>query len=294
MKKDAFNNIKIPRATLLPRLKPLDIFLLTLFGVFVLFFILVFSRSNEQIEIRVKVTDPNVLYMGLDPSNEFAYSFQKGDIERNEIGQQVAEIVDVERYKTTSISQSTYLTIKLKANYNPLQKRYSVKGRPIVFGQPIIFTFSNVKVEALIVEFPGYIQRKNKRTVFIRAQLRNDNRSFSDVYGVPEFLQNAVKKGDLIKDKDGQPIVEVISVRSEPAKRTVVSQDNRSITITDRELFDVFYELKVEAYEVDGKLFVYDYHPLELGGSLPMILDTFSLWPTVLDIQSDSSNEKNN
>lgn len=291
MKKDVSNLLK--SFTLKLRgLSPLDIFLLVIFGSFLFFFILVFSRSNEEIEIRVKVTDPNVLYMGLDPSNEFAYSFQKGDIERNEIGQQVAEIIDIERYKTSSNAQSTYLTIRLKANYNPLQKRYSVKGRPIVFGQPLIFTFNNVKVEGLVVEFPGFIQEKKARTVMVSAQLRMDNRNFSDVYGVPDYLRDAVKQGDLVRDKNSEPLIEVLTVRSEPAKRTVVTADNRSITITDQQLFDVYYTFKIEAFEVDGKLFLYDYHPLEIGGSIPLIFDDLSIWPTILDIQPFTSNEK--
>lgn len=269
-----------------------DIFLLVIFGSFLLFFIIVTSRSNEEIEIKVKVTDPNVFYMGLQPSNEFAYSFEKGDIERNEVGQKIAEIIDVERYKTSPSAQTVYLTIKLKANYNPLQKIYSVKGRPIVFGQPLIFTFSNVKVEALVVEFPGFVRQKNKKTVLIHSQLRMDNRNFSDIYGVPTFLRDAVKKGDVVKDKDNQPVIEVLSVRSEPAKRTVISSDNKSLVIADKELFDVYYDFKVEAFESDGKLFLYDYYPLEIGSVLPLVLDNLSVWPTIVDIQPYAYNEK--
>ena len=247
-----------------------------------------FRRVNTTITIRMKITDSDVQYMNVRPLDEYAANFIVGDKEMNELGQTTAEITRVDTYHTEPDKQVVYLTMRVNANYNPRNQQYSVKGIPIVVGQSLIFTLTHIRLQGIVVAFPltsTIIGRP--KTFVVKAQLRDtsDSRQYSDTYGVPDFVSQSVKPGDVITNSEGTILIKVLVVNIQPAKRTIVTQENTSLTIYDQELKDVFYTLEIHGFTNNNMLFTYDYLPIFVGQILPLTFPHTSIKPTVTEIE---------
>lgn len=259
------------------------LFLIVITGA--LFFVFFLKRENVFIDVKFKITDPDVLYMNTRALDEYAVSFVIGDKEFNELGQTIAEIVKVDTYRTNTDRQVVYLTLRAKANYNPRKKLYSIKGRPVVVGQSFTYTLTKVKFEGIVVDFPGLTTaNKTFDKKSVKAQIRDSSREYSDTYGVPPYIAYAVSVGDQVKDSQGNVLAKVLQVDVLPAKRTVVTTDNRSLVVNDPELKDVFYTLELSVYEDKDRLFMFDYLPVYIGQVLPLNFGQISVWPTIIEI----------
>lgn len=251
----------------------------------VLFFIYIFtSRSDEKISIIVKVTDPTAWNIQRKPSVEFAAAFLEGDVEKNEFGNVLSEIVGVNTYQLESDERVVYLELKVNANYSPLKEQHSMKGRAITFGQPFVFNFQNVKFEGLVVDYPTFKSAKTESTWFVNTQIRAENRYFSDTYGIPKYIANSIKVGDSVVDSRGTKIIEVKSIKIEPAKRTI-TDGGRSYTINDPELVDVYLDLEINGFEISGERYIYDYYPLKVGSGVPVSTTDYTILPTILSFE---------
>jgi len=255
-------------------------------AVLLLSFYLFFRREVIFITARFKVTDENILYAKTTPNNEFTTSFMVGDTERDELGRVVSEIIGVESYKTVPEQHVVYLDIKLKSVYNPRKKQYSVRGKNIIFGESFTFSFTKVRFKALVVDFPGFRDPqgiKFKKTI-VKTQLRYDSRGFSDVYGVPNFVAAAVKKGDIVTDSKDNVLIKILDVSIQSAKRLVVSSSGQPFLVDDPYLKDVYYTIELATKEVDGKTYMFDYIPVLINTAVPINMNTVSIWPTITEI----------
>lgn len=254
--------------------------------VLLLTFYLFFKREVVYITARFKVTDENILYAKTSPNNEFTTSFQVGDTERDELGRVASEIVSVESYKTNPEEHIVYLDIKLKAVYNPRTRQYSVRGKNILFGESLTFSLTKVHFKAVVVDFPGFrnAQAITLKKTIVKAQLRWDNRYYSDVYGVPDFVASAVKKGDTVKNSKGEVLVRILDVDIQPAKRLVVNNAGQSFLVEDPYLKDVYYTIELATKEIDGKTYMFDYRPVLINNVIPINMNTVSVWPNIIEI----------
>lgn len=252
----------------------------------VLFLVLFLRRGSTTINVVVKVTNPDVMSAYARPYNEYVFSFIEGDVELNELGQVNSSIEEVRTIYTGVDFPSMYLTLKVKALYSPLKKQYSLKGKPVVYGQGYTFTFSNVKFEGIIVNFPGFEagEELEEDTIKLKAQMKEDSRSYSDVYGVLPFLANAVKAGDEVRDREGNTVVKVVGVEVKPAKRTVLANDGTPRIVDDPLLKDVSYELEVKIKKSSTHKFYQDFIVVQIGETLPLIFKDVSVYPTITEI----------
>lgn len=253
-------------------------------------FLLFFKRENTFIDIRLKVADPDIQRINRLHLDEYAVNFTSGDKELNEIGQTIAEIIQVDSYHLFPGTQATYLNMRVKANYNPKRNQYSIKGIPVAVGQSFTFTLSRVKFQGIVVNFPGAVptaERINEKKL-ITVQLRDTERKYSEYsnsYGVPYYIAEAIKMGDEIKDFRGNLLVKVLKVDIKSAKRTIITSDNRAITVTDPELKDVFLVLKVNVYSQGGRLYMFDYRPVSVGQLLPIDFPNINIQSTIIEIK---------
>lgn len=269
--------------------KKINLFDIAFIGIFFFaIFLIVFFLKREvtTIVVRYKVTDKNPLYAESAPSNNFALAFQKGDSEMGSLGKKVAEIINVESYNINPEKQIVYLDIKLEVVFNPRTKIYSFKGRPIVFGETHFFTFSNVRAEVMVVDFPGFldgivaIDEEN----ILEMQIRYDSRNYSETYGVPDFIADKLSVGKQVKDNQGKIQAEIVEVNKSPAERTVVDQWGNVFITRDPRLFDVYLKIKIKSRKIDGKKYVFDFIPLSTGQIIPLNFEDISVYPVVTKI----------
>lgn len=247
----------------------------------------IFKREVVYITARFKVTDENVFNAFNSPRDEYALSFVVGDTEKNELGKTTTEIVGIESYKKSPDRMVVYLDIRLKTTYNPRKNVYTVSGKNIAFGELFTFNFSKVKVKALVVDFPGFSGYKNMKsgTTIVKAQLRYDNRQFSDVYGVPGYLAYALHPGDTVKDSKNNILAKILEIQVLPAKRTIVTGNGNSFQTNDPELKDVYYTIELATKIVRDKIYMFDYEPVEIGGGITLSTKTVTVWPTITEIE---------
>ena len=123
------------------------------------------------------------------------------------------------------------------------------------------------------------------KKLIVRAQLQDVQRAYSDTYGVPNYIAQAVTSGNVVTDSNGVVLAKVLNVEILPAKRTIVTSSNTSMTITDQELRDVFYTLEVNAFKYGDRYYLYDYIPITIGQQLPLNFPFINILPTVVDIK---------
>jgi len=244
-----------------------------------------FKKSVQKIVVRFDVTDENPLYAYTSPKNQYATSFQVGDISFNELGEKDAEIVGLETYSVEPTKMVTRLDIKLKAEYSFRKKQYLYKGKPIVYGESHSFVFSKVKVKASVIDFPGFRNENSRVTYFrrVKAQLRYERREFSDTYGVADFIAESVKNGDAVYNKQGDVLAKIVSVDIKPAQRTIVS-GNRLVEVLDPMLKDVFYDIDLQVTNIDGNEYMFNYGPVKVGETIPLNFQEINVWPTIIEM----------
>lgn len=271
---------------LLRKITLFDWIFIVLSAIALVFFYLFFKRDVTYITARFKVTDENILYATSSPGNEFASSFRVGDTEKDELGRTISEIVGVEAYKTIPEQQKIYLDIKLKAIYNPRTNQYTVRGKNILFGESLTFSFTKVRFKALVVDFPGFRDQADEETkkTIVKTQVRHESRGFSDVYGVPSFLADAVNKDDEVIDSKGNVLIKVIDKTVKPARRLVVNNSGQPFIVDDPYLKDVYYTLEISTREINGATYMFDYIPVLINSVVPMNFKSVSVWPTITEI----------
>lgn len=258
------------------KLHPFDILFITATVIALIVFYFVFKRETVFITIRAKMID----------KDEYTIGYINGDKEVDDLGRTVSEIVNVDSYKVSPFQQAVYLDIKLKVTYNPRTGVYSAKGKDILFGETFTFAFSKARFKGTIVDLPGLskaLKILDKKTI-VKAQIRYEDRSFSDIYGVPEFFADAVKNGDTVVDTKGNILATILDVKKNPAKRVFVTSGGQSTIIDDPVLKDVYFTVELATKEVNGKLYMFDYKPMLIGESIPIYTRHAALWPTITDI----------
>ncbi len=253
---------------------------------FLIGFYFFFKRDTVYVTARFKITDENPLYAYSTPNIEYAHAFMPGDSQRDAFGRIITEIKKVDAYQTDPTHYVVYLDIRLKAVYDPKKHTYSAQGKDIVYGEVFTFSLNKVKFKALVVDFPGFTDPRSvqKSKTIVRAQMRADSRNYSDIYGIPNFLAQAIKVGDTASDSEGNVLVKVLDVTIEPAKRVVVNQNGQPFIVNDPELKDVYYTLEVATTKINGRLYMFDYMPVIIGAGVPINLKTVTLWPSITEI----------
>jgi hypothetical protein len=255
------------------------------FFAIIAFFFFLTKREVVEILIRVKVTDDQILLAQPNPRVDYATTFEVGDAEQDNLGRKVVEIMNVDSYFTKPEQKVVYLDLKVKAIYNKNQNQYSMRGRPIIFGQPFSFRFSKVKFDGIVVGFPGdVLSRGEDSWTTVRAQLRWERNYFSDVEGVPPEIAASVKKGDKVFNSQGNVLAEVLNVEIKPAKRTVIASSGQALRVDDPLLKDVYYTLKIKTKKIDQNLYFLDYDPVSLWYVVPLNFPHVTIYPVVTEI----------
>ena len=252
----------------------------------VLGFYLFFKRDVVDITVKFKIASENIFFPADPLRNEFAVGYMVGDAENDELGRKTAEIVSVESYKTSLPNQIVYLNIRLKAVYNPRTQQYSLKGKNIIFGEFFDFSFQKAHIRGLVVDFPGFQDSDviDEGTTIVKTQIRDTSRSFSETYGIPDYLASAISVGDSVRDSNGKDLAKILDIQVRPAKRLVVSASGQPFIVDDPYLKDVFATMELATKKIQGKIYMYDYKQVVIGAIIPFNTDTISVAPTIIDI----------
>lgn len=230
-----------------------------------------FYRKREYVDIRVKITDQNVLYAENRPQNWYADRFKEGDVERDVLGRVITEIKNVERYSIDNFEKAVYLDLKVAATYDSRTKTYSARGKTLNFGSPVRFNLSRISFDGLVTETPNSQYQDNltisrkKADVRVRAIQEKDEGGID--YVEPESLQS-IEAGDKITSSNGEVLAEVVDIRVTPAER-VVQDDRGNLYLRYDPIYkDALITLDLRAKTLGDETYVFDNFPLRLDSEI--------------------------
>lgn len=268
---------------LIKKLTYFDFALIALVVVLFLGFFFFFYRKAEYINIRVKVTDQDVLYAQTQPATWYANRFEMGDVEIDALGRVISEIIGVERFNVTADRKAVYLDLRVRATYDTRTKLYSARGKPLIFGTPVRFNFSKVTFDGIVTEFPNSESQKNLSITEtkVAALLRGIRPEETPIE--PAIIE-AVKKGDKVYDSNGNVLAEVLDITIRPAERVAQTDRGELLLRYDPLYKDALLTLNIRTKILDKEAFMFDNIPLKVGEWVPLNFEHVSLWPQIIKI----------
>ncbi len=253
-----------------------DIAVFLFLCIVLLVFFIFFYRKSEYIEIRVKVTDQDVLYASTVPKKWYAERFEVGDVELDVAGREIARIVNVEKFDIASTHQVVYIDLRVKSTYDTRTKTYSTRGKAVRFGSPIRFNFSKVTFDGLVTEFPG--SSDNRQVTISSKKIRALGQS------VLPYLIEPVSVGDTILDSRGTELLEILAITNVPAERVTQTIYGDLLLKTDPVYRDIYFDLEVRTKIVNGEEYMFDDIPVRVNETVPINLDSVSLFPVIMEV----------
>lgn len=265
--------MKIPK--IIKRLSIFDIGLVVIIAVLGISFFLFFYRKAEYVSIRVKVTDQDVLYARTLPATWYANQFHIGDIEKDALGRPITEITGIESFNMESNKKAVYLDLRVRAVYDTRTKRYSARGRNLMFGTPLRMNLSQVTFDGFITEFPGSGYQKDltitTSTVLVLGRK------------VEPSLTDSVKIGDKVYDSNGVLLAEIKNIVVRQAEE-VTQTDNGDLLLRSNPLYkDILLTVSLRTKTIHNETFAFDNVPVKVGEFLPLNFHNVSLFPIIVN-----------
>lgn len=269
------------------KIRPLDLLIGGFFIIIGVSLYILFHRTNEYVDIRVRVTDQDVLYANTNPKNWYANHFEVGDTEKNELGQVVSKITNIETFSISPDTKVVYLDINIKANYNKRTNTYTVKGTNLIFGNSLRFNFSKVFFNGIITESPnnnleGYSEKQRTIVLIRRAVLQYGNFSYG---GIEPQVFGKIKKGDTITNSNGVVLATVEDIVLTPALRITQTSQGNILASRDPYYKDATITMNIKVKEYKSDEYVFDMIPLKIGMEIPLNFKNVSVWPTLIEIK---------
>ena len=262
-----------------------DIVFIALAVTSIVFFAYVFFRKSTYITVNIKVGEENIRYEPwiIDTGTRvwFAQLFYEGMKETDGLGRIMAEVTTIRSYDTEPARKALYLTTKLKAVYNRASNQYTFKGRPLVIGSTIKLNLDRFFVEGLVVHVEGVVDPREKVTLLVNAQIKDETVVFPETSGTDEYVANALKINEEIKDSQGKTIIKILDKRVEDAKRLVTTDDGRVLIQTNPLKKDVFLTLEVSAIKIGHQYYLFDDVPILIDEEIPINTTSISIFPVV-------------
>lgn len=274
----------IPIHSKLKNLTFFDKLLIALGILGVIFFAYIFFRKSAYLTVTIKVGTDNVLYESAGIQTWFGQLFYVGMTEKDGLGTTRAQVLKVYSYDTSPSRKAVYLTTKIKAMYNRASDQYTYKGYPVLVGSTLRLYLDRMLVDGLVTHIEGMKDPRERKTLIVEAQVREETPVFPETAGTKEYIAKALRIGDEIKDGQGHTIIKILDKRVENAKKTVTTSDGRVLLQSDPVKKDVYLTLQIEAIKMNNRYFVFDDVPIIIGTGIPFESALVSVWPVVMDI----------
>lgn len=245
-------------------------------------FAYVFLRKASYITVTVKIGSDHILWDGGSTKAWFNYYFREGMKQRDGFGSTTAEVVKLRSYDYNESRKAVYATVKLKTVYNRSSNTYTFQGKPVLIGSTIKMYLDRLLVEGLITYIEGAQETRDKKTLIVETQLKEETTVFPETSGGRAYVADAIEEGQEVKDDQGNTIVKVLKKIVEDAKKTVITSDGRVLVQHDPLRKDVYLTLQLDAVRINDRYYVFDDVPVLIGYPVPINTGTMSFWPEII------------
>jgi hypothetical protein len=283
------------------KIKKLSLFdkaLVALFIVLGLLFIYVFFRKSAYITVTVKIGEEDATWERWSKPWYSKY-FYKGMKERGSLGTVNADVLDVRSYDVApmnilysnpanniySVKKAIYLTLKLKVVYNRSNNQFTYQGLPVLIGSPIKLYLDRTFVSGLVTGMEGIKDTRDKQTLIVEARIKRESQTYLETSGSDTYIADALTVGQKVLDDQGNLMIEIVKKRVEDAKRLTTTADGRTIISANPLKKDIYLTLKVYAFKMGDKYYLFDDVPILIGYPIPFNTPTTSVLPEVMSIR---------
>lgn len=261
-----------------------------------LFFVL--FRKRSKISVVVKVNEESLAYQIGGVPNWFAQFLHVGMKEVNTFGESIAEVRGIKTYYSADQKSVVYLIVDLTTVYSLSNHRYVYGGKDVSIGSPIQLRLDNLLVKGLIIDTEGSTKTNLKR-IFAEAQIKNLDPTFPQTEGVPSYIAESIKEGDIMKDSLGRPAIKIIKKTVEDAKMTVITANGDVILQKHPMRKDIYLDLEIWAEKIGDRNYLFGdtNFPILIGSKidtktdnkiidnrLPFYINNSLVWLTITKI----------
>lgn len=266
--------------TYLSLLKKVKIFDLVIAGIIItvglgLFFL--FYRRVEYIQIRVRVSEREVLYLKSLPKNWYAQRFITGDYELDALGRKISEVVEVERFAVDNEKDVVFLEMLVRATYDTRTKTYSTRGKTIMFGSPMRFNLQGVTFDGIVTEFPGSTEKMNIVEKYVTVKTLGRY--------VEPYIVNALSPGRVVTNSNGSILAEIEKVEVKPAEKVTTTDQGDLLLRNDPLYKDLYLTLKIKVKVINGETVMFDSLPVKIDQVIPLNFAEISIFPVITSVQ---------
>ena len=139
-----------------------------------------------------------------------------------------------------------------------------------MIGSTIQLLLDNLLVKGLIINVEGLTKTNSKR-IFAQAQIRQLDSAFPQTEGVPSYIAESIKEGDIMKDSLGHPAIRIVKKTVEDAKMTVITANGDVILQKHPMRKDVYLDLEIWAEKIRDRYYLFsdtDF-PILINSGLP-------------------------
>lgn len=123
---------------------------LVLIGVVGFFLINKFSKKEEWVSVKLKVTNDEWWWNTNNPDSWYGIGLMKGQSAYNGAGRKVAEIQSIENYDVGGPRRLILVDLNVLATYNKKTQTYTFNYQVLQIGKPLDFTFGQYNLRGLV------------------------------------------------------------------------------------------------------------------------------------------------
>lgn len=268
---------KILNHPLVKKIKVFDLIVAVTLFIVALALFLLFYRRAEYINIRVRVTDQEVLYAQTLPKNWYARRFVVGDYELDTLGRKITEILNVERFAVNNEKDVVFLDLRVRATYDTRTKMYSTRGKQIMFGAPMRFNLQGITFDGVVTEFP----RSQELYTYVDdyVTVRTLGRA------VEPYVVASVSEGQTVYDSNKNELAKILKVESRPAEKVTTTDRGDLLLRYDPLYKDLYLTIRIKVKRIQGETIMFDSIPVKVDQVVPLNFDKITLFPTITAIE---------
>ncbi len=256
------------------------------------------SPKSSDVTVTVRLADKDLIWLDSgSPKGIPAEAIREGMVEKDLFGRTVAEVIrvvafDQPRSESYYVNKKTvYVTLKLRAAYNPKRDQYRYEGTLLQVGDWIRLTVQSTVINGIVVMLPAK-DRQELKWMTVKTQIKNEGpflyEPFNETTGIDRFAADAINVGDKATDSDGNVLAEVLDKRVQPASVMTGDQYGNIYDKKHPRKVDVFLTVKVAVRKVGNEWYYLDVLPVKVNVPLPLFLSNIDIEPRITEIVSVS------
>lgn len=267
-----------------------------IFGLLLIFFVisltyLLFNRKVEYLNVTLRLYGAG----GNKPRPWYVEQINPGKKQKSGMGKTLIEIVDVYNYEGPSAFQDVYVTLKVRAVQNRINKQYIYNGSPLLIHDTRSFKVQDLLLNGEIIDLFVNERAREKFIVTFELDPQNmnmpefSNSSIAMIEGVRNFIAESLNTGMMIKDSKGSELVTIKEINTSPGKRTLVSSSGY-VELLDPDRTKVTLILEIVGEKINNYFYYRKETPLIIGQKIYLIFNKIAMLGTITSIQQISVN----